>query len=411
MKKRFQYFDFALFIAVLLLVGISSVMIYSASVWNRGNYADSSLFYRQLVYVGIGVIVYLVATLFRYEHFRKPRILYSLYALTVVMLFVTWAMPPLNGARAWLVVGGFTLQPVEIAKFALILLLANYYHRLWNHELKGLPGRLAHAAIVKKGLRAQIGAFFVIPIVYYFLIYAVAINGQPDHGGLFVLGAIMFMMWLAVGSPLRIIIPAILAGIGFVYAMYSFVFSENQVSRVDVVFNPFMDAEGYGHQLLMSIVSIVHGGFTGVGLGNSFQKYGYLPEPETDYIMSIIAEELGFFGVLTVLVLLFFIAFRAIHIANHSDSHFAMFVSFGIAAQLMVQTGINIAAMSGWFPGTGVTLPLVSYGGTSLIMTMGVLGVLSSISMRNRHREATRRAEIREKSEQNVHQSSLHVVR
>jgi cell division protein FtsW len=161
----------------------------------------------------------------------------------------------------------------------------------------------------------------------------------------------------------------------------------------------------------MSIISIVHGGLTGVGLGNSFQKYGYLPEPETDYIMSIIAEELGFFGVLTVLVLLFFIAFRAIHIANHADSHFAMFVSFGIASQIMIQTAINIGAMSGWFPGTGVTLPLVSYGGTSLIMMMGVLGVLSSISMRNRHREATRREEIRVKSEENVQRSSLHVVR
>ncbi|KDN58920.1 MULTISPECIES: FtsW/RodA/SpoVE family cell cycle protein [Exiguobacterium] len=411
MKTRFQYFDFTLFIAVLMLVGISSVMIYSASVWNRGDYANSGLFYRQLIYAGIGVFVYLVATLFRYENFRKTHILYGLYALTVILLFVTWAMPPLNGARAWLVVGGFTMQPVEIAKFALILLLANYYHRLWNHELKGLPGRIGRAAIVKKGWRAQIGAFFLIPIIYYFLPYAIAINGQPDHGGLFVLGAIMFMMWLAVGSPLRIIIPAILAGVGFVYAMYTFVFTDNQVSRVDVVFNPFMDPEGYGHQLLMSIISIVHGGLTGVGLGNSYQKYGYLPEPETDYIMSIIAEELGFIGVVTVLTLLFFIAFRAINIANHTDNHFAMFVSFGIAAQLMVQTAINIGAMSGWFPGTGVTLPLVSYGGTSLIMTMGILGVLSSISMRNRHREATRRAEIREKSAENVQSSSLHVVR
>lgn len=411
MKKRFQYFDFTLFIAVLLLVGISSVMIYSASVWNRGNYADSSLFYRQLVYVGIGVIVFLVATMFRYENFRKRPIRLGLYWATALMLFITWFMPAFNGARAWLVVGPLTIQPIEIAKFVLIILLANYYHELWNNELKGFPGRLAQAALTKKSWRAQISVFFIIPVSFYFVLYAGLINEQPDKGGLFVLGAIMFMMWLAVGAPLRFIIPAVGLGLGIVFLLYSTIFSENQQSRIQVIFNPFLDAEGYGHQLLMSIVSIVHGGFTGVGLGNSFQKYGYLPEPETDYIMSIIAEELGFFGVLTVLVLLFFIAFRAIHIANHSDSHFAMFVSFGIAAQLMVQTGINIAAMSGWFPGTGVTLPLVSYGGTSLIMTMGVLGVLSSISMRNRHREATRRAEIREKSEQNVHQSSLHVVR
>ncbi|WP_214752636.1 FtsW/RodA/SpoVE family cell cycle protein [Exiguobacterium sp. s16] len=411
MKTRFRYFDFSLFIAVLMLVGISSIMIYSASVWNRGDYANSGLFYRQLFYAGLGIVVYLIATMFRYENFRKLNILYGLYLVSVVLLFVTWAMPPLNGARAWLIIGGFTVQPVEIAKFVLILLLANYYHQLWNNELKGLPGRLGRAAITKKGLRAQAGAFFVIPVIYFFLPYAIAINGQPDMGGLFVLGAIMFLMWLAVGAPLRIIIPSVIAGIGAVYLMFTTIFSENQRSRIEVVFNPFMDPEGYGHQLLMSIISIVHGGLTGVGLGNSYQKYGYLPEPETDYIMSIIAEELGFVGVVVVLVLLFFIAFRAVNIANHSDSHFAMFVSFGIAAQIMVQTGINIGAMSGWFPGTGVTLPLVSYGGTSLIMTMGILGVLSSISMRNRHREATRRAEIREKSAENVQGSSLHVVR
>ncbi|TCI45585.1 MULTISPECIES: FtsW/RodA/SpoVE family cell cycle protein [unclassified Exiguobacterium] len=411
MKTRFRYFDFSLFIAVLLLVGISSIMIYSASVWNRGDYANSGLFYRQLFYAGFGIVVYLIATMFRYENFRKKNVLRSLYALSVILLFVTWAMPPLNGARAWLIIGGFTIQPIEIAKFVLILLLANYYHQLWNRELTGWPGRIGRAAIERKKLRAQIGAFFIIPGLFYFFPYAFVINGQPDHGGLFVLGVIMFMMWLAAGAPLRIIIPVIIAGIGFVYAMYTFVFTENQVSRINVVFNPFMDPEGYGHQLLMSIISIVHGGLTGVGLGNSYQKYGYLPEPETDYIMSIIAEELGFIGVLVVLVLLFFIAFRAVNIANHTDSHFAMFVSFGIAAQIMVQTGINIGAMSGWFPGTGVTLPLVSYGGTSLIMTMGILGVLSSISMRNRHREATRRAEIREKSEENVQNASLHVVR
>lgn len=411
MKTRFRYFDFSLFIAVLMLVGISSIMIYSASVWNRGDYANSGLFYRQLFYAGLGIIVYLIATMFRYENFRKPNILYTLYFISVVLLFVTWAMPPLNGARAWLIIGGLTIQPVEIAKFVLILLLANYYHQLWNGELKGLPGRLARAAVMKKGIRAQTGAFFVIPVLYFFLPFAIAINGQPDMGGLFVLGAIMFLMWLAVGAPLRIIVPAVLAGIGVVYVMFTTIFSENQRSRIEVVFNPFIDPEGYGHQLLMSIISIVHGGLTGVGLGNSYQKYGYLPEPETDYIMSIIAEELGFVGVVVVLILLFFIAFRAVNIANHSDSHFAMFVSFGIAAQIMVQTGINIGAMSGWFPGTGVTLPLVSYGGTSLIMTMGILGVLSSISMRNRHREAMRRADIREKSAENVQRSSLHVVR
>ena len=411
MKARFRYFDFSLFIAVLMLVGLSSIMIYSASVWNRGDYANSGLFYRQLIYAGIGIVVYFIATMFRYENFRKPNILYSLYFVSVVLLFVTWAMRPLNGARAWLIIGSFTIQPIEIAKFVLVLLLANYYHRLWNGELKGLPGRLARAAITKKGIRPQIGAFFLIPVIYFFFPYAIAINGQPDMGGLFVLGSIMFLMWLAVGAPLRIIIPSVLAGIGFVYLMFTTIFTENQRSRIEVVFNPFMDPENYGHQLLMSIISIVHGGLTGVGLGNSFQKYGYLPEPETDYIMSIIAEELGFFGVVTVLVLLFFIAFRAVNIANHSDSHFAMFVAFGIAAQIIVQTGINIGAMSGWFPGTGVTLPLVSYGGTSLIMTMGILGVLSSISMRNRHREAIRRAEIRETSEQNVQRSSLHVVR
>ena len=230
------------------------------------------------------------------------------------------------------------------------------------------------------------------------LMEAVYLKKRPDSSKLFAVLLLLIGTFMAGNlfgkEAVSLTDPGIIWGLLSAVSFSLFIFASGKVAA---------ELPSLNRSLFMSFGAAI---FLTVLFTPDFMTNGSLQEGLWKF-----ALPLGFFGVLTVLVLLFFIAFRAIHIANHSDSHFAMFVSFGIAAQLMVQTGINIAAMSGWFPGTGVTLPLVSYGGTSLIMTMGVLGVLSSISMRNRHREATRRAEIREKSEQNVHQSSLHVVR
>lgn len=386
MKRAFRYFDFSLLFAVLSLVGLSTVMIYSASVWNMGEEASTGLFKRQLLFVAIGLIVYIVATFFRYEHFQNTFFLTALAVVTFFLLAATLGMRELNGARAWLIIGSFTLQPIEIVKFVSILLLANYYDRIHTKNFQSETLQIMATGVGNnKGWFGRSLALILVPGVLL-LPYIIVILLQPDMGGLFVLVLLTFFVMFAAGAPKRVLGASVILGSTAVYYFYDKIFSQNQIQRIQAVINPFLDAEDKGHQLIMSLISIAHGGLTGVGLGNSYQKYGHLPEPETDYIMSIIAEELGYLGVMFVLIILFFIMFRAAHIANHSTNHFSMLVAFGISAQLFVQSTINIAAMSGWFPGTGVTLPLVSYGGTSLIMTMGILGVLSGISMRNRQR-------------------------
>ncbi|WP_214768642.1 MULTISPECIES: FtsW/RodA/SpoVE family cell cycle protein [unclassified Exiguobacterium] len=393
-KERRAFFDFRLFFTMLILMAISTVMVYSASVWNGGDYANTSFFEKQLMFDGLAIVAFLFVAHLNHEVLRGPIFRLVLYLITWVMLMATLFSEPLNGARAWLNFGVFLIQPIELCKFVLVVGLANYFDQKQKGTLNGVIGIVHHfihrqisPSSAGKRMLLSLSDWILIPMLVLLAPYAIIIRMQPDDGGLFILLLITAMIWFAVGLPSGYITLGFIAVplVGF-YAYNNF--SENQLKRIHVIFNPFLDAEGKGYQLINSVISIAHGGVFGVGLGNSFQKYGYLPEPETDYIMSIISEELGFVGVLVVLGLLFFLMFQGARIAQKCVSLYSSMMAIGISSIIFIQTTINIGAMSGLFPGTGVTLPFISYGGSSLLVMSTMLGVLANISMQNKHRIA-----------------------
>ncbi|ACB61445.1 cell cycle protein [Exiguobacterium sibiricum 255-15] len=411
-KEKRAFFDYRLFFTMLILMAISTVMVYSASVWNGGDYANTSFFEKQLMFDVMAIVVFLFVAHLNHETFRGPLARLGLYLITFGMLTATLFAAPLNGARAWLNFGIFLIQPIELCKFVLVIGLANYFDQKHKGQMNGVIGIVHHfihrqIAPDSSGKRILLSFtdWILIPMTVLLAPYAIIIRMQPDDGGLFILLLISAMILFAVGLPRGYIAVAIVfaSGVGL-YAWNNF--SANQMERIQAIFNPFLDAEGKGYQLINSVISIAHGGFFGVGLGNSFQKYGYLPEPETDYIMSIISEELGFVGVLVVLGLLFFLMWQGALIARQSASIYSSMVAFGISSIIFIQTGINIGAMSGLFPGTGVTLPFISYGGSSLLVMSTMLGVVANISMQNKHRIAYHK-EVQEARKMSVTSSLL----
>ncbi|WP_114571190.1 FtsW/RodA/SpoVE family cell cycle protein [Exiguobacterium flavidum] len=400
LKEKRAFFDYTLFFTMLILMGVSTVMVYSASVWNGGEYANTSFFIKQIRFDLMAIATFMFCAFFNHQVYKHPVVRLTLYTIGFLLLAATLFAEPLNGARAWINLGFMLVQPAELCKFVFVVCLASYFDQLQqfnhnkNYQINGLIG-FVHEALhsrvkpdnTSKFLLLKVSDWIMIPGLVLFVPFGAVIKTQPDVGALFIFMSILVLMWFVAGLPRGyvalglVLLPA--AGIWF----YS-TFTENQLQRIRVIFNPFIDEEGKGYQLINSVISIAHGGLTGVGLGNSYQKYGYLPEPETDYIMAIIAEELGYIGVMTVLALLFFMIFQGMKIATQSVSLFSTLLAFGITTIIVIQTGINVGAMSGLFPGTGVTLPFISYGGSSLIMMSAMLGVLANISMQNKHRLA-----------------------
>lgn len=393
-KEKRAFFDYGLFFTMLILMAISTVMVYSASVWNGGDYANTSFFEKQLMFDAMAIVLFLLVSQVNHEVFRGPVIRLFLYAITWLMLMATLFSAPLNGARAWLNFGIFLIQPIELCKFVLVVGLASYFDQKHKGKMDGVIGIVHHfihrqipATSPGKRILLSFSDWILIPMLVLLAPYAIIIRMQPDDGGLFILLLITAMILFAVGLPSGyIMLCVVTVPIIFLYAWNNF--SDNQMQRIQASLNPFLDAEGKGYQLINSVISIAHGGLFGVGLGNSFQKYGYLPEPETDYIMSIISEELGFIGVLVVLGLLFYLMIQGAIIANRCVSLYSSMLALGISGIIFIQTCINIAAMSGLFPGTGVTLPFISYGGSSLLVMSTMLGVMANISMQNKYRVA-----------------------
>lgn len=400
LKEKRAFFDYTLFFTMLILMGISTVMVYSASVWNGGEYANTSFFIKQIRFDLMAIGAFLLFAHINHQNYKAPIFRLAMYLVGLVLLTITLFSEPLNGARAWINLGFMLIQPAEICKFIFVVVLASYFDQLQHknrdesYQINGLIGFVhesLHSRVrpdnAGKFLLLKISDWILIPVLVLFVPFGAIMKVQPDVGALSIFAAVLILMWFVAGLPWGYVSIGFAMLPAFGIWFYS-TFTENQLQRVRVIFDPFVDEEGKGYQLINSVISIAHGGLTGVGLGNSYQKYGYLPEPETDYIMAIIAEELGYIGVMTVLALLFFMIFHGMKIATQSVSLYSTLLGFGITTIIVIQTGINVGAMSGLFPGTGVTLPFISYGGSSLIMMSSMLGVLANISMQNKHRLA-----------------------
>jgi cell division protein FtsW len=350
-------FWFTLILSVFGLVMISSAGVY-LSQKNFGT--DYYYFSHQLLYGFLpGLALFLIASRIDYRKWKKISFLLILLSLGfLVLIFMPGFGISVGGAKRWVnFLGLFSFQPAEILKLSLIIYLASWLQQ------------------INKNSAGPVIAFLII----LFLI-GVFIAAQPDIGTLGIIISIALLMFFAVGGKFRQILwIIILIAVSFTLLT---VFSEYRFNRFLVLINKDIDVQGIGYHLNQSLISIGKGGLLGVGFGKGEQKLGFLPEPVGDSIFAVIGEELGFVGMVFLLGLFLFIIFLSLKIAKKSSDRFASLYAIGFASWIGIQSFINIASLSGIIPLTGVPLPFISYGGTSMAVLMTGAGILANIAQK-----------------------------
>lgn len=347
------------------------VMVYSASASIEMQNGGTPLGYliRQTIYVVMGVTVMAILANYSVSHYRTRNFLRNstivVGGLLVAVLLFSRAV---NGAKGWISLGFFNIQPVEICKLYFILYLAD--------RMDKIRRRGGHFTTDAKGP-------WMIIIVFLGLIMI-----QPDIGGMAINAAIIVVMLFAadykwnIGIFLILVLPTVgYFSLERLVEMGVFQGSGYQVARFVAFLNPFGNASGSGSQLVNSYYAISNGGVFGVGLGNSIQKMGYLPEPNTDFIMSITSEELGLVGVTVILLGLLVLICRMIVIGVRADNLYETLICYGSATFFTVETFFNVGGVLGLLPITGVTFPFISYGGSSMLILSATVGIVMNISI------------------------------
>ncbi|HZW68791.1 MAG TPA: stage V sporulation protein E [Pseudogracilibacillus sp.] len=361
--------NISIVVIVLSLLTIGVFMVYSSSyVWAEYKYGDPYYFLkRQLLFATAGIISMALVT---FIPFYKIRRYVHVILLTCICLLVLVLVPGIGmvrgGAQSWIGVGAFSIQPAEFIKLSLILYLAHYLAKNKMHMNSFFRG-------------------FLFPHILIGICFGL-IMLQPDLGTGIVLVLTCSLMIFVAGANFRYFIYLIFIGlIGFVLLILS---APYRISRITSFLNPWDDPLGDGFQIIQSLYAIGPGKLLGVGYGKSLQKYFYLPEPQTDFIFAIYAEELGFLGG-CLLIFLFYLLYRySLRVAYNSLDPFARYVVIGIITMITIQFMINISVVIGLIPVTGITLPFLSYGGSSLTLTLASMGILLNITMYEKNVES-----------------------
>lgn len=362
MIQRLKDYDFTLIITPLLLSAFGLVMIYSASMVTAIVEGNESTYYlvRQGIWFVLGLIGFIFASIFPYKYYQKIIkiiILFVIFSLIAVLFFGT----TINNAKSWFVLGPVSFQPAEFAKLAIILYLASVYSK-----------KQAYIDNFKVGVLPPL---ILTGVILSFIIM------QPDIGT----AAIIFLIACSVifSSGIKIKHLLTLAILGLVVLAFALpnMITDTRISRFTGAYQPFEAPDSAGYHLIQSYLAIAGGGLTGEGLGQSVQKLGYLMEAHTDFIMAIIAEELGLIGVVIVIGMLAIIVIRGIFISRKCHDSFGALVAIGISCMVGIQAFINLGSISGLLPITGVPLPFVSYGGSSLLVMLFSMGILNNIAM------------------------------
>jgi len=357
-------YDLGLLFPVLLLVGMGIVMVYSASSALALERYGSDYYFlkRQAVFSLMGILV-LVA--FSYIPFRLYRPLtYPILGAAMVMLAVvafTGLGVTVGGASRWLQLGPIRFQPSELARLALVIYMA-YSMSKKDEQLRDFyVGFFPHFIVA--------GLFFVL------------LMAQPDFGSAVVFGALTWIMLFVGGCRLTHLISVIL----FVAPM-AFLFltqAEYRMRRLMSFLDPWKYTSDEGYQIVHSLMAFGSGGITGAGVGKGYQKLFYLPEPHTDFIFSVVGEELGLIGVMVVILLYGIMLMRGVQIARNAKDPFGSFLAMGITVTLGLQVCINMGVALGLLPTKGLTLPFLSYGGTSLLINMAAIGIMMNVGARD----------------------------
>jgi cell division protein FtsW len=362
-KKESVGCDHFLLWGTLSLIAIGVVMVYSASsaIALKRFGSDAYFFKRQVVYALAAIVVLLTCRHVPYTIYRKMA--YPILAVTFLLLIALY-LPgvghAVGGARRWLKVSGVSFQPSELARLALIIYLAYSMSKKQENIKVFAIGFLPHVIVL-----ASLGTLVVM---------------QPDFGMAVVLALVTWTMLFVGGVRLFHLFTALAAILPVAY--YLVVHVGYRARRLTSFLDPWRYESDAGYQIVHSLMAFGSGGIVGSGIGNSYQKLFYLPEPHTDFILSVVGEELGLVGVCIVVGLYVMLLWRGIAVAMRARDLFAVYLAAGLTSALGLQVCINLGVAMGLLPTKGLTLPFVSYGGTSLVMNAAAIGILMNISAR-----------------------------
>lgn len=361
MTKPEQSPDWIIVTAILLLLTMGVIMVYSASAAYALNKFGDSFFFakRQMMFATLGVFLMMMISRLDpalFYKWAKPG-LWICFGLLVLVLIPGIGVLR-NGARSWLGIGAFGIQPSEFTKLGVILFLSRYLSI--NHTQ---VHTLTKGMLVPLGIAGS--AFALIML-------------QPDLGtGTVLMGTAVILIYAA-GARIKYLTGLMLLGVaGFSGLVLA---APYRIARITAFLNPWQDPLGAGYQLIQSLFAIGPGGLMGLGLGMSRQKHLYLPEPHTDFIFSILSEELGFLGAGTAIILFAILVWRGMRVAIIAPDLFTSLIAAGVTGMIAIQAVINIGVVSGAFPVTGITLPFLSYGGSSLTLILAAMGLLLNLS-------------------------------
>lgn len=375
LKKILKSYDYSLIAVYLILCLFGLIMVYSAS-WSLAYRQDlpADYFYiKQIKNLIISVICFGLFALFPYRVYQNNKFLMPMMFGSVLLLLLIFAMGhTANNAQSWFRFGAASLQPAEFVKISVIIYLAAIYAK-----------KQKYIDDFNRG---------VLPPIFFLAVVCFLIAIQPDIGSAFIIFMTGCCIIICSGMRLKTILKLIGLGLGIIIILALIVLilpddlqkqiiSPTRMGRITGFLNPFTDRGNTGHQLVNSFFAIGSGGVFGQGLGQGIQKLGYLPEAHTDFIIAVIAEELGIFGVLVVILGLFFLIFKIILTGLRANNPFGALLCYGIAGLIGIQSFINLGGATGVIPITGVTLPFISYGGSSLMVMSILIGIVANVGM------------------------------
>lgn len=367
-KINMKSIDYALLCALLLLLFIGVVMVYSSSsyyaLYQKDVYNTDYYFIKEITWVIVGTIGMAITMSIDYHIYKKftPWLVIITLALLIIVLF---AGADINGAVRWIRLGPLSFQPSELAKYVLVLYLALLIDKRKNKIKKFGEGTILYLCIAA--------------------VFAVLVLLEKNLSITAIIMMVAFIMILVGGAKISHLLSLVPVGIA---AGLALIFTQSyRLDRLTSFLNPWADPSGDSYQLIQSLYALGSGGIFGVGLGNSRQKALFMPEPHNDFIFSIIGEELGLIGCIFIISIFMFIVIRGTTIAVKARDNYGFLLAIGIISVIAIQAIINIAVVSGSMPVTGVPIPFISYGGTSLVFNLGAMGILLNISRQSKYEE------------------------
>ncbi len=354
--------DKTLIVILFCILGMGLLILASASTEvSREHYGKPYYyFFHQLFYgVGVGLLCCFIVSKTNYRFWKKWALAILFIAIScLILIFIPNLGFGYGGAKRWIDLKIFTFQPSEVLKLGLIIYLA--------------------AWLEKKGSEIKTFSYSALPFLLMLTAIGVLIIAQPDIGTLVVIAAIAIAVFFLAGARFMHVLSIGLAGIAALFVLIKL--APYRMNRLLAFLNPEIDPLGIGYQIRQALLAVGSGGLFGLGWGHSRQKYNYLPSPASDSVFAITAEELGFVGA-TILIMLFLgLAVRGLRIAKNSPDKFAGLTAAGITFWIIIQAFVNVGAIVGLIPLTGITLPFISYGASSMIMSLIGMGILINIS-------------------------------